>query len=53
MTTDVKTNGKAKVNRIGLTQQEYHGNPSTLCPGCGHIIHVYDPCRCSSGPGAS
>jgi 2-oxoglutarate/2-oxoacid ferredoxin oxidoreductase subunit beta len=36
MTTDVKTNGKAKVNRIGLTQQEYHGNPSTLCAGCGH-----------------
>src|SRR6185503_1656707 len=36
MTADTKTNGKAKVNRIGLTQQEYHGNPSTLCPGCGH-----------------
>jgi 2-oxoglutarate ferredoxin oxidoreductase subunit beta len=36
MTTDTKTNGKLKVNRIGLTQQEYHGGPSTLCPGCGH-----------------
>jgi 2-oxoglutarate/2-oxoacid ferredoxin oxidoreductase subunit beta len=36
MTTDVKTNGKAKVNRIGLTQQDYHGGPTTLCPGCGH-----------------
>src|SRR4051812_44835198 len=36
MTTDVKANGKVKLNRIGLTQQEYHGNPSTLCAGCGH-----------------
>jgi 2-oxoglutarate ferredoxin oxidoreductase subunit beta len=36
MTTDVKTNGKPKLNRIGLSQQEYHGGPSTLCPGCGH-----------------
>jgi 2-oxoglutarate ferredoxin oxidoreductase subunit beta len=25
-----------KVNRIGLTQQDYHGGSSTLCPGCGH-----------------
>jgi 2-oxoglutarate ferredoxin oxidoreductase subunit beta len=23
-------------NRIGLTRQEYKGNPSTLCKGCGH-----------------
>jgi 2-oxoglutarate ferredoxin oxidoreductase subunit beta len=36
MTTDAKTNGKAKINRIGLSQQDYHGGPSTLCPGCGH-----------------
>jgi 2-oxoglutarate/2-oxoacid ferredoxin oxidoreductase subunit beta len=36
MTTDVKTNGKPKVNRIGLAQQDYHGGPSTLCAGCGH-----------------
>jgi 2-oxoglutarate ferredoxin oxidoreductase subunit beta len=36
MTTDVKTNGKAKINRIGLSQQDYHGGASTLCPGCGH-----------------
>jgi 2-oxoglutarate ferredoxin oxidoreductase subunit beta len=36
MTTDTKTNGKVKVNRIGLTQQDYHGGSSTLCPGCGH-----------------
>ena len=25
-----------KVNRIGLTQLEYKGQPSTLCKGCGH-----------------
>jgi 2-oxoglutarate ferredoxin oxidoreductase subunit beta len=25
-----------KTNLIGLTQQEYHGAPSTLCQGCGH-----------------
>src|SRR5689334_800258 len=38
MTTEVKpANGKpANVNRIGLTQQEYRGNESTLCQGCGH-----------------
>jgi 2-oxoglutarate/2-oxoacid ferredoxin oxidoreductase subunit beta len=36
MTVDTKTNGKPKVNRIGLTSQDYHGGPSTLCPGCGH-----------------
>lgn len=29
-------NGKARVNQIGLTPQDYHGGPSTLCPGCGH-----------------
>jgi 2-oxoglutarate ferredoxin oxidoreductase subunit beta len=36
MTVDTKTNGKAKVNRIGLTPQDYHGGASTLCAGCGH-----------------
>jgi 2-oxoglutarate ferredoxin oxidoreductase subunit beta len=36
MTVDTKTNGKPKVNRIGLSSQDYHGGPSTLCPGCGH-----------------
>lgn len=25
-----------KVNRVGLTRQEYTGSKSTLCPGCGH-----------------
>ncbi|HLY30364.1 MAG TPA: hypothetical protein VKQ36_05020, partial [Ktedonobacterales bacterium] len=24
------------VNSVGLTRQEYQGNPSTLCSGCGH-----------------
>jgi 2-oxoglutarate ferredoxin oxidoreductase subunit beta len=38
MTVDTKSaNGKpVNMNRIGLTRQEYHGNPSTLCAGCGH-----------------
>jgi len=38
MTTETKpANGRpANVNRIGLTQQEYRGNESTLCQGCGH-----------------
>ncbi|MBC8159731.1 MAG: 2-oxoacid:ferredoxin oxidoreductase subunit beta [Roseiflexaceae bacterium] len=31
MTAEVK-----KTNLIGLTAQEYHGNPTTLCQGCGH-----------------
>ncbi|HEU4333748.1 MAG TPA: 2-oxoacid:ferredoxin oxidoreductase subunit beta [Candidatus Eisenbacteria bacterium] len=26
----------ALVNRIGLTQADYKGSKSTLCPGCGH-----------------
>ena len=34
MTTDAKP--KSKLNLIGLTPQEYHGAPSTLCQGCGH-----------------
>ena len=24
------------VNQIGLTKNDYRGNPSTLCQGCGH-----------------
>lgn len=27
---------KAANNRIGLTQSDYKGSPSTLCDGCGH-----------------
>lgn len=26
----------ARTNAIGLTRNEYKGNKSTLCPGCGH-----------------
>ncbi len=40
-TTAEKPDGAAptpapKVNRIGLTQNDYKGSPSTLCDGCGH-----------------
>jgi 2-oxoglutarate ferredoxin oxidoreductase subunit beta len=31
-----KTPKPKKVNRLGLTQAEYRGRPSTLCSGCGH-----------------
>jgi 2-oxoglutarate ferredoxin oxidoreductase subunit beta len=36
MTAETKPNSKLKVNQIGLTAQDYHGGPSTLCAGCGH-----------------
>jgi len=40
MATATKPGGGAAprvaVNTIGLTKTEYHGLPSTLCPGCGH-----------------
>jgi 2-oxoglutarate ferredoxin oxidoreductase subunit beta len=37
MTTTAKPGGRpANINQIGLTQPDYHGNPSTLCQGCGH-----------------
>lgn len=26
----------AKVNKVGLSREEYKGGKSTLCPGCGH-----------------
>ncbi|HET7144937.1 MAG TPA: hypothetical protein VFI68_13040, partial [Anaerolineales bacterium] len=26
----------AKANLAGLTKNDYRGNPSTLCQGCGH-----------------
>lgn len=32
MTTDAPK----KTNAIGLTPQDYHGAPTTLCAGCGH-----------------
>jgi 2-oxoglutarate ferredoxin oxidoreductase subunit beta len=36
MATTVKEPPHKKVNRIGLTQTDYKGKPSTLCKGCGH-----------------
>mgnify|MGYP000005734612 CR=1 FL=1 len=30
------TPGNANVNLAGLTKNEYRGNPTTLCQGCGH-----------------
>jgi 2-oxoglutarate ferredoxin oxidoreductase subunit beta len=30
------TPAPAQVNRVGLAKSDYKGNPSTLCPGCGH-----------------
>lgn len=29
-------NGNVQLNLVGLTKKDYHGNPSTLCQGCGH-----------------
>ena len=29
-------NTTGQVNKAGLTKAEYRGQPSTLCPGCGH-----------------
>jgi 2-oxoglutarate ferredoxin oxidoreductase subunit beta len=31
-----ETASPKKVNRVGLTQADYKGKPSTLCKGCGH-----------------
>jgi len=33
MTTPISV---GQVNKAGLTKNEYRGQPSTLCPGCGH-----------------
>jgi len=30
------TDRTARTNAIGLTRSDYTGEPSTLCPGCGH-----------------
>jgi 2-oxoglutarate ferredoxin oxidoreductase subunit beta len=30
------TDKRQETNRIGLTRSDYKGEPSTLCPGCGH-----------------
>src|SRR5690349_1085305 len=34
--TPSSNKGKQTINKIGLTSQDYHGLPSTLCAGCGH-----------------
>jgi 2-oxoglutarate/2-oxoacid ferredoxin oxidoreductase subunit beta len=37
MTTPLPMAGTpANVNLVGLTKNDYRGNPSTLCQGCGH-----------------
>jgi 2-oxoglutarate ferredoxin oxidoreductase subunit beta len=37
MTTPLPIAGApANVNLVGLTKNDYRGNPSTLCQGCGH-----------------
>jgi 2-oxoglutarate/2-oxoacid ferredoxin oxidoreductase subunit beta len=35
-TTIEESASPKKVNRVGLTQVDYKGKPSTLCKGCGH-----------------
>jgi 2-oxoglutarate/2-oxoacid ferredoxin oxidoreductase subunit beta len=32
----VSETSRAQVNLLGLTRNEYRGNPTTLCQGCGH-----------------
>ena len=36
MTTLPMAGAPANVNRAGLSKNDYRGNPSTLCQGCGH-----------------
>jgi 2-oxoglutarate ferredoxin oxidoreductase subunit beta len=36
MTTTVKRTRPLKVNKIGLSRQDYHGAKTSLCQGCGH-----------------
>lgn len=36
MTTTTAQPSPKKTNRVGLTQADYKGKPSTLCKGCGH-----------------
>lgn len=33
---DTAASIQSNTNEIGLTQTDYRGKPSTLCPGCGH-----------------
>lgn len=37
----------AKINKLGLSREDYKGGPSTLCPGCGHNAisnHIIQAC---------
>lgn len=36
MTEQSMSPGRVQVNQIGLSRNDYRGNPSTLCQGCGH-----------------
>ena len=36
MTEQVAESPKVQVNLIGLSRNDYRGNPTTLCQGCGH-----------------
>lgn len=36
MTDQTTQTSRAQVNLVGLTKNDYRGNPSSLCQGCGH-----------------
>jgi 2-oxoglutarate/2-oxoacid ferredoxin oxidoreductase subunit beta len=36
MTEQTSTSSRIQVNLVGLAKNDYRGNPSTLCQGCGH-----------------
>ena len=36
MTDQSTQTSKAQVNLVGLSKNDYRGNPSSLCQGCGH-----------------
>jgi 2-oxoglutarate ferredoxin oxidoreductase subunit beta len=36
MTDQISQTSRGQVNHVGLTKNDYRGNPSSLCQGCGH-----------------
>jgi 2-oxoglutarate ferredoxin oxidoreductase subunit beta len=36
MTDQISQTSRGQVNLVGLTKNDYRGNPSSLCQGCGH-----------------
>src|SRR4030043_613368 len=36
MTDQISQTSRAQVNLVGLSKNDYRGNPSSLCQGCGH-----------------